>query len=224
MGACTPVIVAPNVFPQVYDCTSDTTVSITTVCNYVVTTPATCAAHYILNTVTGMCDWDGTGSLGGQCLPGQNFDAAHQCCSAQPGSAADYPICPLGTTLGSVLGNPVCVPNNQALNKPSQTEFVHVQDPATCTGGSIGACTPHRRLLQEVLPLWRFPDPKRLCLRLQPRLAPTEPVLQPSPPGEGFFIIPTHGALCLHSPKRSASIPPIPRSSACYLCPSPHGI
>ena len=141
VGACTPVIVAPSVFPQVYDCTSDTTVNITTVCNYVVTTPATCAAHYILNTITGMCDWDGTGSLGGQCLPGQNFDTARQCCSAQPGTASDYPICPLGTTLGSVLGKPVCVPNNQALNKPSQTEFVHVQDPATCTGGSVGACT-----------------------------------------------------------------------------------
>ena len=67
----------------------------------------------------------------------------NQCCSADPGTGVDYPICPLGSALGSVAGKPVCVPNGSALNKPSQTEYVHIQDPKTCSGGggtTTGTC------------------------------------------------------------------------------------
>ncbi|HEX8917850.1 MAG TPA: SUMF1/EgtB/PvdO family nonheme iron enzyme, partial [Chloroflexota bacterium] len=143
VGSCTPVSVTSHTFPQIYDCTSDTTVTVSSTCSYTASSPATCSAHYQLDKSSGMCVWDGTGALGGQCLPGLTFDPVNQCCSAEPGTPVDYPVCPLGSALGSVGGKSVCVPNGSALNNPSHTEYVHVQDPATCTGGGNPgtACT-----------------------------------------------------------------------------------
>jgi hypothetical protein len=142
IGGCTPVSVTPHTFPQIYDCTSDTTVTVTSTCSYAASTSAACSDHYKLDKTSGMCVWDGTGALGGQCLPGLTFDPINQCCSAQAGTAVGYPVCALGTALGSVGGKAVCVPNGNAINNPSHTEYVHVQDPSTCTGGgNPGTCT-----------------------------------------------------------------------------------
>lgn len=143
VGACTPISVTPGAFPQIYDCTSDTTVNITTFCSYASSSPATCADHYKLDTRSGMCIWDGTLTPGNACLPGLTYDAVNQCCSADPASGSQYPVCPLGTTLGSVKGIPVCVPAGSSVDTKSQTEYLHIQDPKTCTGGSSttkGAC------------------------------------------------------------------------------------
>jgi formylglycine-generating enzyme required for sulfatase activity len=137
LGSCNPVgAVTPGVFPQTYDCGSYTTAGIQSICTYTSSGSVQCSAHYTLNTGTGMCVWDGTGSLGTQCLPGYNYDPATQCCSVAPATSTSYPACPLGTTLGFVPpGNPVCVPNGSALNQPSHFEPIQPPNPATCTGG-----------------------------------------------------------------------------------------
>jgi len=145
VGSCNkPVPVTPGVFPQVYECSSATTAIIESKCTFSASGPVQCAAHYNLNTSTGMCEWDGTGTKGNQCLPGYAYDSAKQCCSAQTGTGVNSPVCPTGTTLGYVPpGNPVCVPNSQAQKQPYHSELVQVQDPATCTGGGKpGGGTP----------------------------------------------------------------------------------
>ena len=135
VGSCKPVVVSPSVFPQVYECSSGTTATIGSKCSYTASAPVKCADHYTLNKSTGMCEWNGSASLGTQCLPGYAYDSAKQCCSAPSGNTGNYPICPTGQTLGYVSGNPVCVPNSQAQTQPSHSELVQVQDPSTCTGG-----------------------------------------------------------------------------------------
>ncbi len=131
-------------FPQVYNCSSGTTAIIESKCTINASGPVKCAAHYSLNKSTGVCEWDGTGSIGNQCLPGYAYDPARQCCTAPSGTAANYPICPTGQTLGyAPPGNPVCVPNSQAQKQPYHSELVQVQDPAICTsGGKPGGGTP----------------------------------------------------------------------------------
>ncbi len=123
-------------FPQIYHCTSDVTATIGSKCTISASGPVACAPHYNLNKSTGMCEWDKSGSIGNQCLPGFAFDSTKQCCTAPTSATANYPICPIGQTLGYVPpGNPVCIPNGQAQAQPFHSEPVHVQDPSTCTSG-----------------------------------------------------------------------------------------
>lgn len=56
-----------------------------------------CAAGYVEE--SGVCKWAGGETLGTACLPGMTYDPLTQCCSAAPGSAADYDLCPAGTYL-----------------------------------------------------------------------------------------------------------------------------
>jgi formylglycine-generating enzyme required for sulfatase activity len=153
VAGCSPVSVTPHVFPQIYDCTSDTTVAISSSCNYAPAGPVTCADHFKLNPVSGMCEWDSSLTSGSACLPGLTYDKVQQCCSADPGSPANYPICPLGSALGYISGEPVCLQNGQLVSNPSHSELVHIQDPASCVGGSGGPC-PKGQVLSCV------PDPK----------------------------------------------------------------
>ena len=141
VATCNPVSVTPNVFPQIYDCTSDATVTVSTSCNYPASGTATCADHFTLNAASGLCEWDGSLTSGNACLPGRTYDPVKQCCTSQPGTPANYPICQLGSALGYVSGHPVCLPNTQLVNNPSQTEYVHVKDQSACTGGNPGTCT-----------------------------------------------------------------------------------
>ena len=142
LGACTPVVVAPNVFPQVYDCTSDTTVRHHSRSATMWPRLPQLARRTTRSTPPPACA-NGT-------APARSADNA---CPARPtirpiSAAARSPAAPAiirsarwAPRWALCSGKPVCVPNDQALNKPSQTELVHVQDPATCTGGSIGGCT-----------------------------------------------------------------------------------
>lgn len=143
VGSCTPVSVTPGSFPQVYDCTSDTTVGISTVCDYGGSMAASCADNFKLDTSTGMCVWNGSLTKGTACLPGLTYDPVQQCCTSSGKIQTIYSVCPLGSALGFAGGKPVCIPNDQALNAPSHTELVHIQDPATCTGSgnNPGQCT-----------------------------------------------------------------------------------
>ncbi len=141
VAACAQVSVVPNVFPQIYDCFNDTTVNITTSCNYPASGTAACADHFNLNAATGLCEWDGSLASGRACLPGLTYDPVKQCCSTQSGTAS-YPICQLGSALGYVNGKPVCLPNAQLVSNPTQTEYLHVKDKSACTGTTGGSCTP----------------------------------------------------------------------------------
>ena len=132
VGSCSPVSVTPGSFPQVYDCTSSTTATITSKCTYTGGTTQ-CGPHYTLDGNSGMCVWDGTGTQGNQCLPGYNYDPVNQCCSAQPGTGLNF--CPVGTVLGhDSHGNPVCILNGQASQDPNHSEPVLPPNPATCVG------------------------------------------------------------------------------------------
>ncbi len=144
-GNCAPVLVTAGSFPQIYDCTRDTTVTVTTACNYG-PGPVTCAPHYTLNTTTGDCEWSGLITPGQACLPGSKFNSSQQCCVQPPDR---YPACPLGSVLGASGGLPACVPDGSAINAPTDSEYIHVQNPATCTGIMVkgtpvtpGASTP----------------------------------------------------------------------------------
>ena len=135
LSSCSPVSVTPGVFPQIYNCSAYTTAVVQSKCTYTASGPVQCASNYNLNKSTGMCEWNGSATLGTQCLPGYAYDSAQQCCAAQSGTTANYHICPTGQTLGYVSGNPVCAPNSQAQIQPYHSELVQVQDPSTCTGG-----------------------------------------------------------------------------------------
>ncbi len=132
-------------FPKVYDCASSTTATLDANCTFTSSGSVQCSNHYTLDTSTGMCVWDGTGTLGTQCLPGYNYDPVNQCCSVQPGTGTNFPVCPNGTALGYVPpGNYVCVPQNQAVNSKHKSELVVPPDPASCTGGGVqtgGSCS-----------------------------------------------------------------------------------
>ena len=138
VGSCNPVSVTPGVFPQVYDCTSSTTAKITSQCTYSGGT-VQCGPHYKLE--NGVCTWDGSGSLGNQCLPGYNYDPVNQCCSAQSGSGLNF--CPVGTVLGhDSQGNEICVQNGGASQDKSAIEPVVPPDPSTCVGGGNPGTPP----------------------------------------------------------------------------------
>jgi sulfatase modifying factor 1 len=162
LSSCSPVLVTPGSFPQIYDCTSDTTANITTTCGYKASSPATCADHYKLNTSTGMCVWDGSLTTGTQCLPGTAYDPSQQCCTA----TTSYAVCPLGSALGSVAGKTVCVPNGQVLNNPSDTEYIHIKDKSACTGSNPSPC-PQGQYLACYSDPAKYP-PTQVCYCVSP--------------------------------------------------------
>jgi len=166
VSSCNPKSVVSGVFPQVYDCSADTKAAIQTKCINSASSPVQCADHYTLDKSTGMCEWDGSGTLGKQCLPGYSFDPARQCCTAPTGTNANYPICPTGQVLGYVPpGNPVCVPNGQGQIQPYHSEPVHIQDPNTCTGGgsTTNACPAGQKLYCVPNPDCRSYPPPSVC-------------------------------------------------------------
>ncbi len=138
LGSCSLISGVPGSYPQVYKCTSPTTASIQSLCSFTYSGNAQCASHYNLNTATGVCEWDGTGSIGTQCLAGFTYDPLKQCCAAAPGSAGNYPVCGAGSTLiEDSPGHYICLPNNVAPNPPSDSKAVIL--PPTC-GNPGGGC------------------------------------------------------------------------------------
>jgi hypothetical protein len=68
--------------------------TITGACKDTATCDPVCQPHYTL--VGDTCQWDGTGTSGTECIAGTTYDPVNQCCSATPGSGADYTVCPDG--------------------------------------------------------------------------------------------------------------------------------
>ena len=55
----------------------------------------TCPAHY--TKVGDVCQWDGSGTLGTECIAGTTYDPVSQCCTAASGSGVNYNLCPAGS-------------------------------------------------------------------------------------------------------------------------------
>lgn len=96
---CTQLLGGADSYPQTYDCRSQTTATMNGVCTYSGLGEAYCADHYVLDTSTGYCKWDGSAGIGRECLAGTSFDSVNQCCSANPETIRDYPLCAVGSTL-----------------------------------------------------------------------------------------------------------------------------
>lgn len=129
-GTCSgPTILDANTW--VYNCTTVGSASIDSTCTPVGgPAPATCAPHYNLNSGTGMCEWDGTGTTGGACPSGYELDPTRNCCSAVPGSGVDYPACGVGTSLVEAPpGVFNCVPSAVAPPPPHDDTSFTVPDP-----------------------------------------------------------------------------------------------
>jgi hypothetical protein len=120
--------------PTKYVCTAATTVSLSSLCTFSGLTDATCPFNYTLNPGTGMCEWDGGFvSNTDQCLPGWTYDPAFQCCTAQPGTGLDFPLCEAGSVpVEYAPGQFGCVAGNSAPPPPLVT--VSVNMPPACGG------------------------------------------------------------------------------------------
>lgn len=79
---------------------------------------ATCPLHY--NKVGDTCQWDGSGTNSTDCLPGATYDPLTQCCTATPGSAVDFGLCPAGF----FQLNGVCVPNPKGVVDSVTTDIL----------------------------------------------------------------------------------------------------
>jgi formylglycine-generating enzyme len=70
---------------------------------------STCSANYDLQP-DGTCKWNGSGTIGTECIEGTTYDPLLQCCSATPGSAVNYDVCPGGYDLmtGKCVDDSAC--------------------------------------------------------------------------------------------------------------------
>jgi len=79
-----------------------------------------CPPHY--NQVGDLCVWDGSGTIGTECIAGSTYDPVNQCCTATPGSAVDFKICPAGTyPLGGDCVDDPEPPIPVSINEPLET-------------------------------------------------------------------------------------------------------
>src|SRR5258706_1474039 len=84
-----------------------------------------CPVHY--NKVGDACIWDGSGTIGTECIAGTTYDPVNQCCAATPGSGVNFSVCPDGYyPLGGV-----CVKDPTAVVDSASMD-VHFK---TCTPG-----------------------------------------------------------------------------------------
>lgn len=94
-----------------------------------------CPLHY--TKVGDVCQWDGSGTIGKECIEGTTYDPLTQCCSATPGSPVNFNICPAGYY--PVGGS--CVANPPALEEKiiQEIQFVDKCSPPVPGGG----CDPN---------------------------------------------------------------------------------
>lgn len=136
---CTMISGASNSFPQAYQCTSQATVVMNSSCVFTGIENAACAPHYLLDSSTGLCKWDGSITFGNQCLPAYNYDPLDKCCRVVPGTGVSYPACPAGTSFTEdKLNHYVCLPDSIPNSVAQQSAVV---DPAkACTIQGVNTC------------------------------------------------------------------------------------
>lgn len=116
---------------------ANTQVELNATCQYNSLGPASCPAHYKLDSGSNMCVWDGTTVSGQQCLPGMTYDPAAQCCTTNTPTAGDFPLCQAGSTFVDLGGGKYgCLGNIVAKPNP------HLQDVVTLPGACEGSGEP----------------------------------------------------------------------------------
>jgi formylglycine-generating enzyme required for sulfatase activity len=91
-----------------------------------------CPMHYML--VGDSCVWDGSGTAGTECIEGTTYDPVNQCCSATPGSAVDFTVCPDGQHL---FGG-ICVADPTGIIDSAQIPINY----DSCNPGNDPECDP----------------------------------------------------------------------------------
>ena len=136
---CTLISGAPGSYPQAYQCTSQATVVMNSSCIFTGVQNASCAPHYLLDSSTGLCKWDGSIGYGNQCLPAYNYDSLNKCCNVVPGTGVSYPACPAGLSFTEDTPNHyVCLPDSVPNSVTQQTAVV---DPSkACTIQGVNKC------------------------------------------------------------------------------------
>ena len=136
---------APDHFDQGYKCTGAGLASIDSECKPPTSSgDAHCAPHYNYNSGTGICEWDGTGSIGTNCLAGFTYNPATQCCSVNPGSASNFPVtCDVGFSpvLDSSTNQYICLPGAVAPPPPHASVQVLLPPPPPCAQGTCNPAT-----------------------------------------------------------------------------------
>ncbi len=131
---CTLVSGKPGSYPIQYRCNSGSTAILSSSCTYSGITGATCGPNYKLNPSTGVCEWDGSRSVGVDCMTGDFYDPVQHCCMSLAGGATGKSVCPVDTTF--TKDGPdhyVCLPTVNTLNVPVQIENINPPDcPNTC--------------------------------------------------------------------------------------------
>jgi len=136
-----------------------------------------CPAHY--NKVGDACIWDGSGTSGSTCMFGTVYDNINHCCSATPGSAVNYEICPAGF----YPLNGTCVENSKknvdsvlqtvmfddACSPPVKVECDPLKDPNQCQEET--ACTPPA----SGCPYYASWDPAACCCKDRYKLVCLQP-------------------------------------------------
>ena len=136
---CTMISGAPDSYPQVYQCTSQTTAVMNSSCVFTGIQNATCGAHYLLDPSSGLCKWDGSITSGNQCLPAYSYDPVDKCCRTVPGTGVSYPACPAGTSFTEDVSNHyVCLPDSIPNSVAQQSAAI---DPSkACTIQGVNTC------------------------------------------------------------------------------------
>ncbi|MFZ1041457.1 MAG: SUMF1/EgtB/PvdO family nonheme iron enzyme [Anaerolineales bacterium] len=136
---CTSVSGLSGSYPQVYQCTSQTTAVMNSSCAFTGIENAACAAHYSLDPSTGLCKWDGSITFGNQCLPAYNYDPLNKCCGVVPGTGVSYPACPVGTSFTEDTPKHfVCLPD--VVSNSVTQQSVMVDPTKACTIQAVTTC------------------------------------------------------------------------------------
>ncbi len=136
---CTLVTGSPGSYPLSYACKTASTAVLSTSCTYSGIQDASCPAHYTLDSVTGLCRWDGRRTEGIDCPTGEFFDPIHHCCVVTTGRILDFPVCPVGSVFTEAGASQFfCLPAGSALSVPAVQASVN---PPECPGQCLLAAT-----------------------------------------------------------------------------------
>ncbi len=102
------------------------------------TCDSTCPVHYTKD--GDVCKWDGSGSIGAECIAGTTYDPASQCCVAAAGSGVNYDLCPPGSYPfdGACYADPSYIKDVEVLD----VVFDSCQPPKDNSGGDPVVATP----------------------------------------------------------------------------------
>jgi len=146
---CSLVSGVPGSYPLTYECKAASTAVLSTRCTYSGIQGASCPAHYTLDSVSGLCRWNGKRTLSTECPTGEFFDPIHHCCVVSTGHIVDFPVCPVGSVFTEAGKDQFfCLPAGHALSAPLVQANVNPPDcpgacnllPTTCAERNLNFC------------------------------------------------------------------------------------